>query len=241
MPWQRPENVPMGKVWGRFQGRERNGVPGLMYQIRDMDDHYKQPCLDLMQETFLRDEPLCQVLDLKSDPESIETIRSNWTEMLNQKTSIACFTEENGEPKELVGFNILTIYCKDDEKEDFDKVKGEQWRKILKVLTQAENLVDVYSKYGVDTYLSSSGLTVLPGHRGQNIGARLIEAREALCKEYGIKAACTVFTAKTSQILAAKCGYEVLATLQYSEMLKEGIDLTGCSCSEAKVMGIKFK
>ncbi|XP_050358631.1 uncharacterized protein LOC126778920 [Nymphalis io] len=241
MPWQRPDEVPLGKVWGRFKGKERNGVPGLMYQIRDMDEAYKEQCLSLMQETFLRDEPLCQILDLKSDPDSIETIRNNWMAMLDQKISIACFTEENGEPKELVAFNILTVYRIDDEKEDIEKVKGEQWKKILKTLTRAEGLVDVFSKYEVDTYLSSSGLTVLPGHRGQNIGARVIEAREQLCKAYGIKAACTVFTAKTSQILAAKCGYEVLATLQYSDMLKEGIDLTGCECSEAKVMGIKFQ
>ena len=57
------------------------------------------------------------------------------------------------------------------------QVKGESWKKLLKTLIAAEELVDVFDHYGVDKYLTSSGLTVLPEHRGQNIGARLIEAR----------------------------------------------------------------
>ncbi|XP_039752412.1 uncharacterized protein LOC120628219 [Pararge aegeria] len=241
MPWQRPPDVPVGRVWGRFRGRERDGSPPLMYQIRDMEEPYRKPCLDLMQETFIRDEPICQALGISSDPESIETIRKNWEEILLQQISIACFTEEDGEPKDLVGFNILMVKCKDDEEEDITKVKGDSWRKCLKTLVCAEKLVDVFEHYNVDKYLSSSGLTVLPGHRGQNIGARLIDVRKELCKPFGIKAACTVFTAKTSQVLAAKCNYQVIATLPYADMVKHGVDLSGCSTAEAKVMGIQFE
>ncbi|XP_045770894.1 uncharacterized protein LOC123871245 [Maniola jurtina] len=240
MPWKRPSDVPVGRVWSRFKGRERDGAPALTYQIRDMEEPYRKQCLDLMQETFIRDEPICQVLDIASDPESIQTIRNNWEEYVSQHISIACFTEENGEPKDLVGFNILLVKCKDDEEEDIRKVKGESWRKCLKTLAYSERLVDVFEYYNVDKFLTSSGLTVLPGHRGQNIGARLIEARKELCKTFGIKAGCTVFTAKTSQVLAAKCNYEVIATMPYEDMKKYGVDLTGCGTTEAKVMGIRY-
>lgn len=240
MPWKRPDNVPVGKVWSRFQGKARNDTPGLMYQIRDMDESYRKICLDLMTKTFLRDEPICKVLDNPNDLESVQTIRNNWNEIMDQKLSIACFTEENGEPKELVGLNILMVKCKDDEEEDVEKVKGKVWRQVLKTLTVAEKLVDMFSLYGIDTYLSSSGLTVIPEHRGQNIGVRFLEARKNICKEFGIKVTCTVFTAITSQVLATKCGYEVLATLPYSDMIKYGIDLTGCECPSAKVMAIKY-
>ncbi|XP_023943373.2 uncharacterized protein LOC112049636 [Bicyclus anynana] len=241
MPWQRPADVPVGRVWSRFKGRERDGAPPVMYQIRDMEESYRKTCLDMMQETFIRDEPICHALGIASDPESIQTIRNNWEEYVSQKISLACFTEVNGEPRDLVGFNILLVKCKDEPEEDISKVKGESWRKCLKAIVYSEKLVDVFEYYGVDKYFTSSGLTVLPEHRGQNIGARLIDARKELSKAFGIKAACTVFTATTSQVLAAKCNYQVIATMPYADLLQHGVDLSNCSTKEAKVMGIRFE
>ncbi|XP_013195677.2 uncharacterized protein LOC106138920 [Amyelois transitella] len=240
MPWKRPDSVPLGQVWSRFRGRERDGKPAKMYQIRDLDPKYEEQCLDLMVETFLRDEPLSKVLDIKSDPISIKSIRSNWEEYLSQNISLACFTEEDGQPGQLVGFNILVMKCEADGEESFEHIEGEPWRKLVKTLDTAEKLVNVFDHYGVDRYLSSSGLTVLPEHRGQNIGARMFAAREPLCRALKVDAVCTVFTAITSQVLAAKCGYELLAELHYSAMLEQGVNLVGVDTLSAKVMGIKF-
>ncbi|CAB3249600.1 unnamed protein product [Arctia plantaginis] len=240
MPWVRPENVPIGQVWSRFKGRERNGEPAKNFQIRDMDEKWKKPCLDMMQETFLRDEPLCIALGIDKDPESIETIRANWEGYVLQNMSLACFTEVDGEPDELVGFNITIVKTRDDEEGDFDKIKGDSWKKLLRTLIVAEELVDLFDHYGVDSFLTSSGLTVLPKFRGQNIGARLFEARKPLCAAVGIKATATVFTAVTSQVLAAKCGYDLLAELNYTEMMKYGIDLGSCDTPSVKLMGKKF-
>ncbi|XP_075988860.1 uncharacterized protein LOC142984879 isoform X2 [Anticarsia gemmatalis] len=194
----------------------------------------------MMQETFLRDEPLCQVLDIKNDPVSITTIRANWEQYVSQNMSLACFTEVDGQPDELVGFNVVLVKSSDDEEEDLDKVQGESWKKLLRTLITAEEMVDVFQHYGVDKYLTSSGLTVLPKFRGQNIGARLFAARKPLCQAMGIQATATVFTAVTSQVLAAKCGYEVLAELQYSDMGKYDVHLTNCTTTSAKLMGTRF-
>lgn len=240
MPWVRPPSIPVGQVWSRFEGRERNNQPAQKYQIRDMEDKYKKKCLDLMEETFLRDEPLCDILGITKDPVSIATIRSNWESFVAQGASLACFTEVDGKPDELVGFNITLVKTRDDEEEDLNKVQGESWKKLLLTLITAEELVDVFKLYGLDKYLTSSGLTVLPSHRGQNIGAKLFQARKPLCHAFGIQATATVFTATASQVLAAKCGYTKLAELKYSDMLTHGIDLTGCATSTAKVMGTKF-
>ncbi|KAJ8707873.1 hypothetical protein PYW07_011550 [Mythimna separata] len=241
MPFVRPASLPIGQVWSRFKGRERNGKPALMYQIRDMDESIRKICLDMMEETFLRDEPLCDILGINKDPVSIATIRANWEAYVSMNTSLACYTEEDGQPKDLVGFNIVFVKSKDDEEEDFDQVQGESWKKLLRTLITAEELLDVFQHYNVDKYMTSSGLTVLPEYRGQNIGAKFIEARTPLCAALGIKAAATVFTASASQVLAAKCGYEVLAELDYADMKKQGIDLTGCPTPTAKLMGFKFK
>ncbi|KOB72686.1 Uncharacterized protein OBRU01_09368 [Operophtera brumata] len=165
MTWQRPASVPVGQVWSRFKGRERDGQPAKM---------------------------------------------SNWERYIAQGVSLACFTETDGAPDELVAFNITL------------------------------DLVDVFTLYGVDRYLTSSGLTVLPEHRGQNIGARLFEARKPLCAALGIQCTATVFTATASQVLASKCGYTQLAELSYSHMAARGVDLSGCATPTAKLMGTKF-
>lgn len=241
MPWKRPAEVPVGRVWSRFKGRELNGKPAQVYQIRDMEQGIRKQCLDMMQEVFLRDEPLCDVLGINEDPESIATIRQNWEGFVSQDVSLACFTEVDGQPDQLVGFNILLVKSIDDEEEDLSQIKGEAWKKLLRVLIKSDTLVDVFKHYGVDKFLTSSGLTVVPSHRGQNIGARIFQAREPLCKALGIKATATSFTAVTSQVLAAKCGYEELGVLEYKDLLSEGIDLTQCETSCAKLMGVRFE
>ncbi|XP_059046819.1 uncharacterized protein LOC131842297 [Achroia grisella] len=241
MSYVRPASVPLGQVWSRFKGRERDGKSAKMYQIRDMDPGIRNQCLDFMQEVFLRDEPLSKALDVKSDPASIKTIRQNWEMFLDQNVSLACFTEdEDGNPDQLVAFNIIIIRTIDEPDSEFKHEDGESWNKLMRTLVEAESLVNVFKHYQVDTYLSSSGLTVLPEFRGQNIGARMFAAREPLCRALGVTASCTVYTATTSQVLAAKCGYEVLGTMDYTHMMKYGIDLSGSECPNAKVMGIKF-
>ncbi|VVC99907.1 unnamed protein product [Leptidea sinapis] len=219
MPWSRPASVPVGRVWSSFEGRPRDGR-AIRYQIRDMLPKDRKRCLDMMQKTFLEDEPLCQVLDIKSDPVSVATIRSNWESFVDQQVSVACYTEEEGEPRDLVGFNILTVKSINDEEEDIDKVKGEPWKKLLLTLLTAENLVNVFKRYNVTEYMTSSGLTVLPEHRGQKLGARIIDV--------------------SSQVLAARCGYELLAELPYSHMARQGVTLEGCDTPSAKLMGREY-
>ncbi|XP_068622167.1 uncharacterized protein [Battus philenor] len=241
MSWTRPANIPTGRVWSRFRGRERSGQPAKMYQIRDMEETDRKRCLDMMEKVFLRDEPLCQILDINADIESLATIRSNWERFADQGICVACYTEEDGSPKDLVGFNVLIVKSIEDEEEDLEKVSGENWKKLLTTLVTAENQVNLFEYYGVDRYMTSSGLTVVPEHRGQNIGARIIEVREAICKACGIEAVATVFTAKSSQVLAAKCGYEKLAVLPYEAMLEQEIDLTKCDCPNAILMGKRIE
>ncbi|XP_049883919.1 uncharacterized protein LOC126379259 isoform X2 [Pectinophora gossypiella] len=239
MPWTRPASVPLGQVWLRFQGKQRDGTPGQKYQVRDMDVKYRQQCLDLMMEAFIKDEPLCHVLNIQSDPEALASIKEDWEECLAQGVSLACFTEVDDQPADLVGFNVIVVRSKGDVDHDLDKFKGVS-KQLFAVLMKAESLVDVYQHYGVDAYLSSSGLTVRPEYRGQNIGARLMEARKPLCKALGLNVVVTVFTAKTSQVLAAKCGFELLACLPYKDMKQYGVDLTGCATDCAEVRGIKL-
>ncbi|XP_045457830.1 uncharacterized protein LOC123668080 [Melitaea cinxia] len=241
--YTRPENIPVGIVWSRFQGKDKDGVPGLMYQIRDMNEGDKETCLDLLCESFIRDEPLNRLLGLANDYESTNNAREYWSKYIDQKMSIACYTEVDGKPKYLVGFNLLVVVCKNDK--DLLplvlKPQGETLKNIIRTLTVIETLVNVYEYFSTDTFLTSCALVVLPAHRGNNIGAKLLEAREKICETFGIKATCSTFTATSSQIAAARAGFEVLATMEYSIMLNYGIDLRNCESPCAKVMGKKYE
>ncbi|XP_041970574.1 uncharacterized protein LOC121726976 [Aricia agestis] len=237
--WKRPESVPLGRVWMRFRGKENPGKPARMYQIRDLEEQYKEACLDMMQHTFINDEPTSQVLGVKDDLVSMAEIRANWENILRQKVSLAVFEERDGEPADLVAFNMVIVKSKQDPDDNIE-FKGVAWLKLLKMFSVVEGMVDVFAHYGVDRYVTSSGMTVLPAHRGQNIGARLLEARYELCKAFNIRVAATIFTATTSQALARKVNYEVLATLDYADMKQHGVDLTGCTTPCALYMGIKY-
>lgn len=48
----------------------------------------------------------------------------------------------------------------------------------------------------------------------------LLVLREPLCRQAGIKASCTVFTAIASQKLASRVGFQDLTNLSYDELFK---------------------
>lgn len=68
---------------------------------------------------------------------------------------------------------------------------------------------DSCANYGVDEYLGSAGLLVMPKFRGRGIGEHLLNARRAVCKHFGIKLTSTVFTSDITNRLADKAGFKL--------------------------------
>jgi hypothetical protein len=62
------------------------------------------------------------VLGIPSDLPSVEAIRSNWEYLLDQRVSLACFTEVDGKPEKLVAFNFIYVKNIRDEEEDVNNV-----------------------------------------------------------------------------------------------------------------------
>ncbi|XP_026313898.1 uncharacterized protein LOC113225712 [Hyposmocoma kahamanoa] len=168
MSWMRPFKTPVGQVWLRFKGKDKDGVPG--------------------------------------------------------KCCYAAAAQ--GECDEFVSNTCA--------------VKGEKWKQLYLTLTAVEDLFDVFQHYDVNTCIFGSAMSVMPKHRGQNIGARLIEASENLCKTLKVGAICTSYTALTSQALASKCGHELLAEMPYERMLEQGIDLRQCETKTVQLRGKKI-
>lgn len=68
---------------------------------------------------------------------------------------------------------------------------------------------DVCDRYGVDKYLTSVSLVVSSKYRGRGIGEQFLEARQSICKEFGITLTSTSFTSDHSNRLAKKAGFKV--------------------------------
>lgn len=68
---------------------------------------------------------------------------------------------------------------------------------------------DVCLNYGVDEYLGSAGLLVMPKYRGRAIGEHLLNARRVVCNHFGIKMTSTVFTSDITNRIADKVGFKL--------------------------------
>ncbi|XP_048487899.1 uncharacterized protein LOC105388007 [Plutella xylostella] len=209
MPWKRPMDVTP-RVWRRFKGTARDGAPAPNYQIRDVDEKEKERCLDFLQEIFLRDEPLCQALDIAADPVSVNTIMSNWRHLIDESISLACYTEDShGCPDQLAAVDLCAVLSLHDDDQDM----GDQVR--VHPLSTLNNVSTVFC-----------------------MRTLCIISREDLAKGLGLEAMAITATAYSSQALCKKCGYEELVDMQYSDMLEQGIDLSNCSTPSAKVFGV---
>lgn len=72
-----------------------------------------------------------------------------------------------------------------------------------------------FEHYGVDTFLTSFGLSVSREYRGRRIGDQFLETRKLLCKAYGLKFTQTVFSSDFSNRNADRAGFVTNATLTY--------------------------
>lgn len=238
MPWKRPVDVAP-RVWRRFKGRARDGAPAPNYQIRDVDEKEKERCLDFLHEIFLRDEPLCQALDITADPVSVNTIMSNWRHLIDESISLACYTEDShGCPDQLAAVDLCAVLSLHDDDQDMGDQLGVPWSQLLTTLTAVEACCNIFKRYAVEAYFSSHVLAASPEHRGHGVGVEMFRATEDLAKALGLEAMAITATAYSSQALCKKCGYEELVDMPYSDMLEQGIDLSNCSTPSAKVFAV---
>ncbi|XP_073983356.1 uncharacterized protein [Rhodnius prolixus] len=118
--------------------------------------------------------------------------------------------------------------------------EGKVFNKLLKGVKNLTEIGNVFKTYDLERYLTSHGLSVHSDYHGYNIGLRLLETRELLCQELGLKATATVFSNKVAQYLAAKDGYKTLAEQSFQTMEIDGqIAYPGVDGS-LKLMGIKY-
>ncbi|XP_043488747.1 uncharacterized protein LOC122515447 [Polistes fuscatus] len=213
------------KIWKtidgfRTVGDESNPVKIILQEIPE--DRYED-FLDHMCTYFIVDEPCCSCLKLMEDSSAVQEFRDVWTIILKQGLSIGAFVEnpKGGKP-EIAGANIIGVEIKDDERK-VDKYPLESLlaKKVIEPVISLCKEAKIYEHFNTDRYMYAFGLSVHPFYRGHNLGAHILSAREQIGRAYNVPVTSTAFTSTISQKSATRCGYEVLLSRDYDQILDE--------------------
>nr|CAD7198633.1 unnamed protein product [Timema douglasi] len=244
--WERPASTPVPTVWRRCEGRRQTPEgKTLRFRIQDVPEDRHEDLLDFMIKYFTPDEPTMKKLKLYEDAGILEFLRGLYGEFLTQNLSLVAFLEEdegelnkNVRPR-IVGANLLAVAYK-NEKFELPKNLSETVKKATRFwLDYIPKKFDSFEHYGVDHYLSGYGLCVLREFRGQGLGLEILKARFDLAKAVGLEVTVTSFTNISSQILAARVGFEEHAEIVYEEYKDDdGVVLfTDMETRSLKIMG----
>ncbi|XP_014245844.1 uncharacterized protein LOC106664543 [Cimex lectularius] len=210
--------IPLGEYQVTKDGKV------IKYCLENITSQVKMDeALEHMINYFLPREPLSKYLDVCSDEPSKNSVKKLWAEALQDGHAIGAYLlNSNGTIGRLIGTNIIIVSNKNAPHDEILQLEGEQFQIIFKTFKSLMERVDVYDRYGVDEYLEGLGLSVHPEYHGCNLGYRILESREKLCKALGLNVAVTMFTAASSQHIARKLGYETLVEIDYDEVKIEG-------------------
>ncbi|XP_017890655.1 uncharacterized protein LOC108631325 [Ceratina calcarata] len=223
------------KIWNVVEIKKDKTMK---FSIQEIPEDRYEEVVEHMCKYFIADEPTCNFMNGKDDPEFVDTFRILWRDLLNEGLSVGAFIDDpNGGKPILAAANMLTITSK-DEKFDTNILKSKKAKDIMEAVLDLSKKANVFEKYGVDYYMNAFGLSVEPKYRGASLGAHLLNARTNIGREYKIPVTCTAFTSPISQKLAERCGFETLVEQDYDKIVdKNGKPIfRGIKVKDLKVM-----
>ncbi|XP_050536514.1 uncharacterized protein LOC126902883 [Daktulosphaira vitifoliae] len=202
---------------------ERNNVK-IKYKIQTATFDHTEEIIELMKKNFLNRETLTEYIDFIKDAEACEALEVLWKNIIrngNVLIAVLINSLENG--IKIIGVNLTNVVKKETKFEINSENK--KYIQVLKILNSISNSGKLFDIYHVEAYLDAMGLCVHSDYHGYQIGYRLLESREKLCKSLGLSVTGTVFTSKISQHLALKLGFIVLSKIKCKD-----IDFGGLQC-----------
>ncbi|XP_055609196.1 uncharacterized protein LOC129756362 [Uranotaenia lowii] len=230
MVWRRSSDIPFPSVWHRFQAKSGTSDRQAWYVVQDLPEELFEAAVQNMTGPFSRDELMNRTLGFEQDTLAMNTIISQWREMVSQRLSLVCF--EEGSSK-IVGLNIV---ASSNESDDSFQFPSAIFQTIFDAIGYICKSANVFDKYGVNEYLSSMGLSVEPEYRGRGIATEILRARVPLCRAVGLRLTSTCFTGPASQHAARKAGFVEDFSVQYGALVEvdrrfvfPGIEQERCS------------
>ncbi|KAI5638572.1 hypothetical protein NE865_08764 [Phthorimaea operculella] len=196
---------------------------GVSYVIQDLPPEDEDAAIKLLVEDFLPDEPICSHSGIHEDPVSLNSIVQSWRLFFNQRTSLACYATKDGH-RTLVACNACAVLCEGEKAEI--PMEGEGWINVYNVCKYFDERLDAFKYLGLDQLLYALGLIVQREYRGAGLGARVLAAREPLCRKLGVKGSSTLFTGPGSQKSAARAGFHTAYEATWTELADAGLNYT---------------
>lgn len=198
----RPANIRFPQVWHTFKAKDLNGTI-IDYEIRDLSPEHFDEAVQLMKVNYLPDEPMAKVMNLLSEPGSIEDYMDAWKTSMNQKMAVGCYKTGSSE---LVAVNFLAVITKHDPKKE-KKYRGDASRVTFEIYGWILQQFDVYSELNTTSCLVAYGMGVAREYRFRGIATEFLKARLPMMKAVNVPYTVTLFTADGTQKAAAKAGY----------------------------------
>ncbi|KAI5638573.1 hypothetical protein NE865_08765 [Phthorimaea operculella] len=215
MPFKRVWDDSCPQIYDQWQDN------GVFYVIQDLPPEDDEEALKLLVEHQLPDETLCNTSGLAEDPLSVRSLIRCWRDYISKRLSLACYATEN-ENKQLVALNVCAVQCQGDS--DTSPKEGKGWKNQYNVVYFFDERLDAFKYLGVDKLLYALGLVVRREYRGAGIGAKVLAAREPLCRQLAIKASSTLFTGEASQKSAARVGFITAYEATLKELADAGLN-----------------
>uniref|UniRef100_A0A7G3B3Q1 N-acetyltransferase domain-containing protein n=1 Tax=Lutzomyia longipalpis TaxID=7200 RepID=A0A7G3B3Q1_LUTLO len=234
MPCKRSETVTIPQTLMTFKASDPNSGLCVKYRIERLSEDRFSEVNDLMANVFIKHEVTCASLELFNDPDFDG--RKSWIEVLNKRISLVCFKDGSDE---ICGFNLLEVLQKDSEKPEIE-AKSKNLEDIVKVKNFIHAKADTYNRHGVDKFLHSRGLLIVPKYRGLGLSTKILKARIPLGRALGVKVSGTIFTSDVSQKTAAKAGFVEDFSVLYEDLRNKDpfVDFPNVSTPSMKFMSL---
>jgi hypothetical protein len=114
--FKRPASLNFPTIYYTFEAKDRESNKVVEYRVQDLPQTDYKEALSMLEHFFLPDEEICVSRGLLRSPVGIKEVTAFWSEMLNERLSIACFRKD--ESNELVAINVFVVSSKDDPKDE---------------------------------------------------------------------------------------------------------------------------
>ncbi|XP_026323318.1 uncharacterized protein LOC113232755 [Hyposmocoma kahamanoa] len=211
------------QVYDKWESDEASWV------IQDLLPEDDDEALKLMMENLLPDEEtLFRLSGVSEEKASKQNMQRFWKHHLSKRMTLACYHLKEGR-RTLAALNCCYVILADGFISIISEnipgmVDGAAWRNVAETLVYIDSKLNAFKYLETDKLLYAVGLVVRRDYRGANLGARLLAAREPLCKYLGITCTSTLFTGVRSQKSAARAGFTEALSVTLGELADAGLN-----------------
>ncbi|KAK9294948.1 hypothetical protein QLX08_010590 [Tetragonisca angustula] len=204
--------------------------------------------LDVIRKSFFINENVCKGVDLLSEPGASKELEELCLEAAKDGVSVVAVDVNSGEVIG-VAFNKIQLLNSSSEKTAFESFsencKYKSSKALVDFIINMDARINLFKHYNTDCILEIMFLATLPNYQKRRIGELLvstsIEVAKELKKGNTVKTPVTInddnkihnleglpnlvsalMTSNYSQKIAAKCGFENLASISFEEFEFKG-------------------